>query len=153
MARVVLVGEHNPLSSNPEHALYPYPVGCAGWRLWQLSELSRHDYMHLARVNVMPHDVPRWRKKLARELAHDIDQQYPEPDCALVLCGARVAEAFDLEPATVERPAELYDADGQAALGAWRFLVIPHPSGRNLLWNNQWVVQSVRAALRRLLVP
>jgi hypothetical protein len=27
---------NNPLSSEPEHALYPHPPGCAGWRLWQM---------------------------------------------------------------------------------------------------------------------
>ena len=32
----VIIGMNNPLSVRPEHALFPDPPGCTGWRIWQL---------------------------------------------------------------------------------------------------------------------
>lgn len=32
----LIVGMNNPLSATPEHALYPWPRGCAGHRLYEM---------------------------------------------------------------------------------------------------------------------
>lgn len=71
-ARLVIVGMNNPLSDRPEAALLPYPVGCAGWRLWKMVNevcgVSRAEYCRLTeRVNLV--SARAWDPYRAREAA------------------------------------------------------------------------------------
>lgn len=70
--RLVIVGMNNPLSDRPESALLPYPVNCAGWRLWKMvndvSGVSRAEYCRLTeRVNLV--NARAWDPARARETA------------------------------------------------------------------------------------
>ena len=44
MRRPIILGVQNPY---PGEALYPSPVGCAGWRLWQMSGMAREHYLEV----------------------------------------------------------------------------------------------------------
>ena len=59
-ARALLIGEDNPLSAVPEHALFPYPVGCAGHRLAGILGLGNAAYLALWRTNLC---VGGWSSK------------------------------------------------------------------------------------------
>jgi uracil-DNA glycosylase len=61
-------------------------------------------------------------KRAARRIARDLERR-PRP--AVVICGSKVAEAFGLA-------ARFFDWQ---QVGGTPALVIPHPSGCNLLWN------------------
>jgi hypothetical protein len=60
--RVLLVGEDNPLSVEPEFSLYCYPPGCAGYRLRRILGLPQHQYLALHRTNLC---VGGWSKPQA----------------------------------------------------------------------------------------
>ena len=137
--RPVLVGMNNPVSLAPEHALYPWPPGCAGHRLYSMlaerrPDLRMRDYVRLFdRRNLVRGP---WDAEAARLSARAM-----LPDLAgrrVVLLGREVARAFDL--------------GGLQQLGALRagdvtFYLLPHPSGRNRRYN----APEVRAAAGDLL--
>lgn len=147
--RVWLVGEHNPLSADPRHALYPRPPGCAGARLAKVLGLSEEAYLSaFERRNLLPHDAPRWSAALARDAAKALLGETSTGD-RLVLLGARVAAAFGLlfreslfRPAV--RPVGLAGAPRAV-------LVLPHPSGRSREWNAPDAAPKAREGLRELL--
>jgi hypothetical protein len=123
--RPLLVGENNPYSSDPDDALVPYPVGCAGWRLC-VKILGMNEDHYLAafdRTNLLSAD--RWSAPAARDAARRLLDARRAPIIAL---GSKVAGAFGLE----FRP---FDHDhGLAAAGAPTVYMLPHPSGRCRLW-------------------
>lgn len=123
--KILLVGELNPYGADPEMALYPLPVRASGARLQRLFSLSLTDYLHgHDRVNLC---TRIWSLKKAREKARELVTTR-QPGTGVVLCGAQVAGAFDLpfQPgvSTHNQPSGL------------AFLVIPHPSGANRMWND-----------------
>lgn len=121
----LIVGEANPYGQDPEYAMYPFPVNSAGGRLCRnVFGLEPREYLRrFDRANLCP---MRWDRICAIEVAKVIRQHSP---CGRwhVLCGSKVARAFEFEPATAEDPIVTHyrDPDG---LGG--YLVIPHPSGR-----------------------
>lgn len=60
MSKVTLIGESNPHSYTPYHALYPSPEGCSGHRLCCLILGMRPlDYLEVFnRVNLCPPQLP-----------------------------------------------------------------------------------------------
>lgn len=65
MSTILLVGEVNPLSTKPEHALYPWPPNCTGERLQRLVlGVSRRDY--LAGFDRVDLCTGRWSAPAAR---------------------------------------------------------------------------------------
>lgn len=146
--RVWLIGENNPYSDNPHHALYPYPPGCAGFRLARLLRLSDEEYLaRFERRNLLSQD--RWSAPASREAARKLITEVRDGD-RLVLCGARVSKAFGyaFEPISVHGAADLRAAGGAGA--HYRVLVIPHPSGLSRLWNEPGMVERVRDAVLAL---
>lgn len=126
--RPLLVGESNPLSSRPEHALWPWPPGCSGDHLRSILGLSLLDYFRLFdRTNLLE---GRWLPRAAREAAVALDASVPAA-VPLVLLGARVREAFDLS-----HQALLCSWEGLGPWSRWRrWVAVPHPSGRSRAWN------------------
>lgn len=122
----VLLGMNNPLSSRPEHALYPHPVGCTGHRIWKMLEVrtraSQEDYLEaFDRRNLL--GVQTWRMADAREAAsHFIREMNGR---VVLVLGAEPRDALRLPPLLV-KPQDLHGV-------TWRQL--PHPSGRNLWYN------------------
>jgi hypothetical protein len=122
--KALLVGETNPLSDLPEHALYPYPKGCSGERMQRLvTGLTVQGYLRtFDRVDLC---VGRWSIVAARRRSQEL-LETPRP--CVVLLGAKVCHAFGVEFEPFTRPELRAGSRTQAAV------VLPHPSGLNRLW-------------------
>lgn len=146
--RVLLLGEDNPQSSEPEHALYNWPEGCAGHRLQsKIFGLDGDEYLNLWRTNLCN---PTWSTAAARERARLLLGLVAPPWDTIVMLGAKVAKivgypkmpAFsscrivpDLELGGL---AAKYDRFGDAfapSPGEFQLVYLPHPSGRCREWN------------------
>jgi hypothetical protein len=119
LARPLLVGQSNPYVRMDKfaEALYPAPEGCTGHRLWRMinevSGMSRQEYVEkFARTNLDESDL---KEKVT---AADV----------IVLLG-RVAWGHFRLPAKVRPLDGIYRGDKHFAL-------VPHPSGRNLWYND-----------------
>lgn len=145
--RPLLVGELNPHRSDPRLALYPYPPGCAGARLQEkVLGVSMREYLRrYDRVNLC---CGRYTTAEARAVAAALRERMErwadsEPRgrsrAVAVLLGAKVSAAFGLDfvPFRV-----------MAMSGRWRAVQLPHPSGRNRMWNDPAAIERARAALR-----
>jgi hypothetical protein len=140
---VILVGELNPYGSDPKYALYPQPPNSAGGRLCEkILGMRRRDYVALDRVNLC---TGHWSMPAARAHATKLREGRAE-DPIFVLLGRKVATAFGL-------PGEDF-----FTCGWWgslfereaRWLLLPHPSGRCLVWNDRTAITRTRVALRIL---
>jgi hypothetical protein len=120
---------NNPVSSKPEHALFPYPPGCTGHRIFEMlksrvPDVTRHDYLdRFERRNLVPYKV--YDKKMAREHAAKIEHELFGSGRSVVLFGADVAGAFG-HPRLLLHP---------QVIGGVTWRQVPHPSGRNLWFN------------------
>lgn len=141
--RVILIGENNPYGSDPEFALYDHPPGCAGHRLRRVLGLSSDQYLGLHRVNLCDDDFSKAQaEKRAFEL---MDLRMPWN--VLVLLGRKVTGAFE----KVALGGASLVAFGTCAHPSGRALVsLPHPSGRNLVWNQTSARHRAREILRAL---
>lgn len=133
MNRVTLVGELNPLGSDPAFALYPDPPGCAGARLcYRILNMGWSEYLlAFNRVNLC---TGRWSLAAATSTAIHLQAEYR------VLLGAKVCRAHGLPFTPLFR---VYNKDG------YRALVIPHPSGLCRLWNRPGVISEARMAVEK----
>lgn len=149
--RILLVGEDNPISDAPEHALYCGPVGCSGWRLQEkIFGLPRLQYLALWRTNLC---VGGWSTKKARERARELTPPNT-PWNLIILLGRKVASVFsqvvtgDSPPFHVrETNAGSRSSGGQ---GLFRFLSLPHPSGINARSYGAQAVADTRQIMREL---
>lgn len=141
MSKPLIVGEANPYGGDPAMALYPLPERASGDRLCTLvMGLNRARYLSMFdRVNLCPE---RWSAPVARENARLI--------CAgahdtVVLLGSKVAGAFGLEfnPFT----------SGRLAKSDHQYVLLPHPSGLNRIWNQAGAFEKARATLRSAGIP
>ncbi len=135
----VLVGESNPYGEDPEFALYPAPDGCSGHRLCcrvlQMRRLSYLETFH--RANLC---AGSWNAGEAREKAHELCMRYER----LILLGARVCSAFCM---TYHPFIEGGLRDVERRHPCRHVLILPHPSGRCLLWNQPGNYQRAREAV------
>lgn len=127
--RPVLVGMNNPVSSLPEHALFPYPPGCTGHRLLEMlqsrvPEATRKQYLErFDRRNVVY--AKEFNKKIAADGARALHEEFWGSKRTIVLLGRDTVAAFGIPPLLIHP---------QIVGGAtWR--QIPHPSGRNFWYN------------------
>jgi hypothetical protein len=124
--RVLLVGELNPYGADPRMALYHLPRGASGDRLREILGLSDVSYARkLAKVNLCSRS---WSATRARAAARYLLDASPQE--VLVLLGARVRDAFGGPPFFGRSTWRRDDGSEIAMVG------LPHPSGRNLLWND-----------------
>lgn len=129
---------NNPHSSDPVHALAPYPQGVAGQRLHDMLALVRPEtrratYMRgFDRRNVL---VGRdWSLRAAREVAPELWRSLEGR--RVVLLGQAVLDAFRLPPTTPlvwHRPEYLLLDEPGPAL----WCLVPHPSGLNRWYNDE----------------
>lgn len=139
--RPLLVGESNPYSDNPAHALMPSPAGSAGARLADHLGLPPHVYLAMFdRVNLLPSRA-RWSAGWARQCAAGVRAVYHDAKVVLLL-GARVAAAFGLEDLRVWH---------SRVVRGVRYYRLPHPSGRSRVWNDRRSRVAARGLLRRVL--
>lgn len=145
MPRLVIVGMNNPVSSAPEHALYPLPRHHAGGRLWQMlcdecGATMRQYVDAFERLNLVT--GPAFASMIAVARAGEL-----RPTLAgrsVVLLGQEVRKSFGHLRRELVGDAYFEDCpDGQVIT----FYQVPHPSGRNLWYNDE----SNRRAVGRLL--
>ena len=138
--RPILLAMNDPRSSSPRHALYPYPNGCIGWRLWQLLcrrvRVSRLEYLEaFDRRNLV---TGPWSMKRARREAKHL--QSTLKGRTIILLGDGPRRAFGL-PRLLLHP--------QTIAGVtWR--QIPHLSGRNRFYDDPMQADLVAMLLESL---
>lgn len=142
--RVLLLGEDNPQSAAPEYALYDYPPGCAGNRLRaNVFGISSNDYLAIWRTNLC---CPSWSLPAARARWTELAFSPGVPWNVIVLLGSKVAKVAlppkALGPFSTCRVAREVDRITYDHLRGpvvpfegMRLIYLPHPSGRNLVWN------------------
>jgi hypothetical protein len=142
---VVIVGEDNPLSADPRYALYHEPAGCAGHRLQSsiLGLLPRRSYLPIWRTNLC---VGGWRPDMAADRAKMLSRP-DSPWTLVIMLGVRVADAFSEVTHVSVAPLTASGAFGGSSI---RFVNLPHPSGRNLAWNDRRKISAARTLLSRL---
>lgn len=129
----ILLGMHNPYSGRDDLALYPAPVASAGYRLWKMlhdrTGATRGTYVRgFDRRNLMP-GGPRslaWDARRARLAGAQM--RVDLAGCRVLALGVMVRDALGL-PADMPMVHPLIEGDTE-----WRW--VPHPSGRNLWYND-----------------
>lgn len=123
---ITLIGESNPYRSDPRYALWPSPVGCSGWRLCHIIlGLTEEEYLsRFERVNLCS---GTWDSESAMFVAATLTGK-------LILCGARVAKAFNFK----------YELFARGVRGGATCIVIPHPSGLCRVWSEFGMIQRTR---------
>lgn len=147
--RVLLVGEVNPISARPEHALFCAPAGCSGHRLQEvILALPRVHYLALWRTNLCRGD---WSTTLARGRAAQLVDGGAPWD-VIVMLGKQVASAF-APLVGLSGAARMPDVSRVARAGRGTDLTlasIGHPSGLNRRWNEPGAVERARDLMRSL---
>ena len=142
--RPLLVGEDNPYSAASHHALWCEPRRSAGGRLCYdiLGCSSEMEYARLfRRTNLC---ARRWVASEARARVAEIVGD--ETNEKIILLGAKVANAFGFVFLPFTAPV-MFPEMGKIFIDD-RFVILPHPSGRNRSWSNPAAVPAARAALR-----
>lgn len=112
-------------------ALYPLPEGAAGDRLRRLMRMETTEYLRkFDRANLLPPDV-EWSSISARIAAHKLRNTYR------ILLGTRVAAAHGVQFDPFEAYEVAYGSNDRPGV----VLVMPHPSGRNRMWNDKLNVE------------
>lgn len=157
-ARVLMIGEDNPQSAEPEHALYCAPDGVAGHRLQsKILGISRLDYLAIWRANLC---CPTWNLREARERARVLLPQAKHLEDAVpweivVLLGAKVAKVvtdvlgvMPMRPFDYRRWCRAYvEVPRKVTIRSEPLVCLPHPSGRCRAWNDPSTVHKARAAM------
>ncbi len=139
---IVLVGESNPYGSDPRYALYDEPRGAAGHRLRTLIfGVRRATYARFHRANLCDWEwILSVAKAKVKRLCADL------PTATFVLCGKKVQNAFNFR---YERePFSTWEEAGDPEYDGLKFVLIPHPSGRNREWNREGSFERARVLLR-----
>lgn len=142
---VLIVGEDNPLSADPRYALYHEPAGCAGHRLQSsiLGLFPRKSYLPIWRTNLC---VGGWRPDMAVDRARVLCRT-GSPWKLVIMLGVKVSDAFAEATHVLVSP---LDASGIIRGPEIRLVHLPHPSGRNLVWNDRRKISAARSILGRL---
>lgn len=152
----ILVGEDNPFGGPPHHALWCEPRRSAGGRLCYniLGLASEREYIRgFDRANLCR---GKWSAAEASKYASELEHSHR----TLILLGAKVCHAFgyNFEPFTVKR--KFTSASAEVVIGTphdeWTFVLLPHPSGRNHLWNepgSYWRARLLLTKVGALPVP
>lgn len=129
----MIVGMTNPLGDDPRMALFPSPERSAGHRLWRMlhevSGATRVEYRDgFDRRNLV---VGEWNANAAKDGAARLREELelPRPGgrpLTVVALGREVAAALDMSFELISPVVR----DGVI----WR--QVPHPSGRNLFYND-----------------
>ena len=147
--RVLLVGEVNPLGSDPRHALYHLPRTSSGNRLRCILGLTDLEYHRLLdKVNLC---VGKWSTKQAAVLLAELVLRNSTGRGVVVLLGARVRAAARRMIKLASAPDLRVEFFTRVTLGSGVVLVsLPHPSGLCRLWNEPGAPARARALLREV---
>lgn len=142
-SKVILLGMNNPLSEKPEHALWPSPPNCTGWRIWRMlasvssRKVTAYDYRRMFdRRNLLDSCV--WDAQEAKVAARLLVEELRGSGRCVVVFGAEPRRALGLGRLTL-RPQKEHGCVWYCA---------PHPSGRCHWYNSR----KNRESLGRLLI-
>lgn len=140
--RPIILGMNNPHSSDPLLVLSPTgDPGSAGNRLWNMSGMSETEYrLAFDRRNLV--SGPEWTSEIAR-LATKRFVVDLEEIATIVVLGRLTWNAFAFLPGD-QWPCRAWRTNART----WWF--VPHPSGRNLWYNDPENGRKVGKLLRRL---
>lgn len=148
---VLVVGEVNPISTDPRYALYYEPAGCAGHRLQEkILGLRPRAYLALWRVNLCSGS---WDSAVASARARALLESTDAPWRVVVALGVRVAMAV-VDSACVTSAERVAMTDIRWARvpvsgsGGREVIFLPHPSGLNRSWSDPRAVDRARELLR-----
>lgn len=142
----ILIGLNNPVSQRPGHELYPLPEGCTGHRIWRMlhdrTSATMSQYLETFERRNLVRAVEYDRMK-GRARAYEIVVELRGSGRTVVLLGNAVREAFDwvmrgeglLDQSCASGIPPLLVHPQEAGGCTWR--QIPHPSGRNLFYNDE----------------
>lgn len=138
--RGLIVGQNPGPNTHPDLPLFPWPDGSSAGRLLAMSGLTAGQYLgSLYRRNLV--DDWQWSRAAAARRARSIVTALFDMPKSLrvVLCGAKVARAFDLQtepwiPTTLP--------------SRQRCVMVPHPSGLNRVYNEESARLTTGAWLR-----
>lgn len=140
--RGLIIGENPGKQTHPELPLFPWPERSSAGRLLEMSGMTGGQYLGgLYRRNLCD-TKGKWERDLAEKRARVmITVLFDMPkDLRVVLCGKRVAKAFGYRDYEFWRPGVLESRQ--------RYVVIPHPSGLNRLYNDRENRARTRAVMR-----
>jgi len=161
MHKPLLIGMNNPVSLRAGHELYPLPEGCTGNRLWKMlhqrTNASMREYVDTFERRNLVRAVA-WDRTKARARAYETIVELRGKGRTVVLLGNAVREAFDwvlrgeglLDPTCAAGIPPLLVHPQEAGGCTWR--QIPHPSGRNLFYNDEKNREVVAMLLEELYV-
>jgi hypothetical protein len=131
----ILCGMNNPLSTRPGHELYPAPEGCTGHRLWRMLNARtgafRQHYLDTFERRNLVRGL-EYDKLKARARAHEMVMELRDSGRTVVLLGQDVRRAFDHALGGALPPVLIHPT----VAGGCTWRQIPHPSGRNLYYND-----------------
>lgn len=127
--RPILLGMNNPLSRDPRHALFPSPPGCTGHRILEMLRERRtvtiSQYLRaFDRRNLVSGE--RWSSARGSAGADELVRELMGSGRTVVVLGSETRRALGLERVLIH-PVTAHGVH-------WRQL--PHPSGRNLWYND-----------------
>lgn len=139
----LLIGMNNPVSTERGHELFPAPEGCTGHRLWRMlherTSATRMSYLEsFERRNLVRSAI--YSATVARLNAREIYRELESTGRTIVLLGRSVQVAFNIPPLLVH----------PQVIGGCTWRQIPHPSGRNLWYNDKKNVKVVELLLEEL---
>jgi len=135
----VIIGMNNPTREGDP--LSPTADKNAGHRLWQMSGMSLADYeATFERINLV--DARQWRPWHARTVGRRLRQRLRGR--SVIVLGRDVWQALGLDDAPWF---------ASTTFGATTFTLLPHPSGRNLIYNDAANREEVRRCLSQFLKP
>lgn len=134
--RPMIIGMNNPLSSDPEHALYPHPPGCTGERIFRMLSgeipgYAEEDYLaEWDRRNLIGGRA--WPTGVGAKQYHKLAAQafltaLQGSERSVVLLGREVQAAFDVRLPPLSR---------ERVRAGWWACTLPHPSGLNRWFND-----------------
>jgi uracil-DNA glycosylase len=149
--RVAIIGEAPGPRTRSDLPFYPYPPASAAGRLLDMLGWDRRQYLlTFARMNLLAeYPGPSFPVARAREcVPHAVEVMHPRP---MLLMGRGVAAAFSLPqlPPLLTQTVTLRSGrDGP--LVPCRVAMVPHPSGRNLWYNDPANRVAVRDFVNKL---
>jgi uracil-DNA glycosylase len=137
--KLVIVGEAPGAERPPDPKMVL--LGSTGANLAKIAGWSWRDYFALTeRHNLFLDPQPHWNLRKAKAAAADLEHKLEGRD--IILLGSKVAEAFGYE----DMPNYRWHNEVWANIAR-----VPHPSGRNRVWNDDAERARARLFLQWLL--
>lgn len=139
----LLVGEMPGENTSDRLPMFPYPAGSAAGRLLRLSGMTPGMYLgRFWRRNLFTSYDPRWNSVAAKTKAEEVREWTRKVDGSIrvILLGTKVAAAFGIP--MWGRASETTPTNNLV-----EYATIPHPSGRNPIYNQEKAKQAAQLAM------